>query len=488
MTGNGMFTLSGASRALVGSLDDRLTVTAYFTEELPAPYNATRRTLLDQLNEYKAYAKGNLHFTFVDPSGPALEQEAEQNGISPVQVQVLKDDKFEVKRGYMGVVLQYEGRKEILPVVQHTATLEYELSSAIKRLSSTERRTIGFLTGHGEVALGEANALQEVLKKQYEVVTVDVSRNTRVPDRVAVLVVAGPTGRVPEDAKFQIDQFLMRGGRAIFLLNRIDANLQAQFGRPLETNLEDMLESYGVRVNADAVRDVQCASINVMQPQIGFPVRVPFPYIPVASTFSEGNMIVKDLQGIVMVFASSLDTIGLSSRGLRGEILVRSSKQSGRQSGMLVINPLQEFTAADFPESGIPLAAMVSGSFRSFYAGKPVPSDTAAGVTPPLAGAKTQSPETQILVVGDGDLIRDQYASRDNGTFLANGIDVLADDAGLVTIRSREASTPPLDPVEDGMKRWIKILNLALPPLLVVTYGLLRWRGRRARQKALELA
>jgi len=111
MTRTGLFTLSDASTSLMRSLDDRVTVKVYFTEDLPAPYNNHRRQLLDQLNEYRAYARGNLQFEFIDPSAEKSEQEAQRQGIAPVQVQVVKEDKFEVKRAYMGMVFLYEYRK-----------------------------------------------------------------------------------------------------------------------------------------------------------------------------------------------------------------------------------------------------------------------------------------------------------------------------------------------------------------------------------------
>jgi gliding-associated putative ABC transporter substrate-binding component GldG len=489
MTRNRIFTLSDASKQLMRSLDDRVTVTAYFTEDLPAPYNNNRRMLLDELNDYRAYSRGNLQYDFIDPTGEKGEHEAEEQGISPVQVQVLKNDKFEVKRGYMGVVLQYEDRKEILPVIQNTSTLEYDLSSTIKKLTTKTPRKVGFLSGQGEPGLNEMTKAQEMLRRQYELTTVDVNKNAPVPPDVSALIIAAPSSRISEPAKFQIDQYLMRGGKIAFLINKFDASLQARFARPTEVNLDDMLEQYGVRLNADVVRDAQCVSVSIMQQQMGFSIQsqVPFPYIPIASNFSEGNMMVKELQGVVLFFPCSLDTVNVASRGLQAEILIRSSKQSGRQTGMLMIDPLQHFTRAEFQERGIPLAAMVAGSFRSLYAGKPVPSDTAAGSKPVPDSAISTSVPTRIVVVGDGDFIRDQFTNRDNITFLANMVDYLMDDAGLITIRSKEASSPPLEPTSDGMKKTLKYADLGLPPLLVIAYGLARWRLRKARKKSLEI-
>ncbi|HOV99085.1 MAG TPA: GldG family protein, partial [Bacteroidota bacterium] len=107
LTKSRLYTLSDASKNLVRNLDDKVTIKAYFTEDLPAPYNANRRQVLDILNEYKAYANGNIQFEFINPEGEKAEQEAQQAGIPPVEVQVIKEDKFEVKRAYLGLVFLY---------------------------------------------------------------------------------------------------------------------------------------------------------------------------------------------------------------------------------------------------------------------------------------------------------------------------------------------------------------------------------------------
>jgi gliding-associated putative ABC transporter substrate-binding component GldG len=490
VTKNNLFTLSDASKDMMRGLDDKVTVKAYFTEDLPSPYNNNRRLLLDQLNEYKAYARGNFQFDFIDPSGEKGEQEAQQQGVAPVQVQVVKEDKFEVKRAYMGMVFLYADKKEVIPVIQNTSGLEYEISSTVKRLTTRERKKIGFLSGNGEPGLNELSRAQEILRKQYDVQAVDLSKGAGVPAGIAALVIMAPNTRIPDPQKFEIDQYIMRGGRVAFLLNRVDANLQNRFGRPLETGLDDLLETYGLRINQDLIRDVQCANISIVQQQFGFSVQsqVPFPYLPMVSTFNKQNPVVKDLQALVLFFASSVDTANLASRNLHGEILARSSKQSGRQTSPFMYDPLQRFTREDFGEQEIPLAAVVSGQLKSAFAGKPIPADTSAGALPPPASPLQSSPETRILLVGDGDFARDQFlGNRDNLSFLANMIDYLVDDAGLITIRTKDVSMPPLATVSDGTKRMVKYATLVLPPLLVLGYGLIRWRMRLSRKKAMEV-
>ena len=144
LTHDKIFTLSDASRNLVKSLDDKFLVKAYFTSDLPPEYANNRRYLKDQLDEYRAYAGGNFQYEFIDPSKKEeVEQEAQRYGVPPVQVQVLKQDKLQVEKAYMGLVFLYGDKQERLPVIQSTANLEYEISSAVKKLTSKELKKIG---------------------------------------------------------------------------------------------------------------------------------------------------------------------------------------------------------------------------------------------------------------------------------------------------------------------------------------------------------
>ena len=481
LTAENVYTLADASQKIVGSLDDRISIKAYFTEDLPAPYNGNRRATLDILNEYKAYSGGNLQFDFLNPVGEEGEREAQQHGIAPVQVQVINDDKLEVKRGYMGLVMLYEDRKETIPVVQNLASLEYDISSALKRLTTTVKKKIGYTTGHQEAEPSSFQQAAQMVSAHYELVPVDITAGG-VPSDLAALLVIAPQSRFSDSSAYALDQYLMGGGAIAFLLNKYSASLQARapqerFARTIDTGLDSMLANYGIRINSDLVRDAQCAPITVMQQQgmFRFQSQIPFPLLPLASNFNREHAVVKDLESILFFFVSSLDTSLAAAKHLTPEVLVRSSKQSGTQSGFILIDPFQEVPPEDLASQNIPLAAVVEGSFTSFFTGKEprpqVPS----------------SPETRIVVVGDGDFMKDEYlGSRDNVSFFANIVDYLADDAGLITIRSKNVSQPPLEQISDGTKRILKYVNMLLPPLLVIGYGVVRWRRRISLKRALE--
>jgi gliding-associated putative ABC transporter substrate-binding component GldG len=491
LTSTKMYTLSDASKNLVKSLDDKFTVKAYFTGELPAPYNNHRRYLQDQLDEYRAYGGQNFQYEFIDPSKKEeLEQEAQKNGIPPVQVQVVKEDKFQVEKAYMGLVFLYGDKQEKLPVVQNVANLEYEISSVIKKLTSKELKKVGFLSGHGEPELTALNRLKGTIEKQYEISTVNLTNDKNIPDDIAVLVIDAPAQPFKTWEVFLIDQYIMRGGKVAFFLNKVSATLQDQMGRSLTLGIEDMLETYGVRINNDLVRDVRCASVTVQQ-QSGFFViqnQVPFAYLPIASEFSKTSPIAKDLGGMVFFFTSSLDTSLARQKGLSLEVLAQTSNRSGRQENFFMINPTAPMTEEMFKESGIPLAVTIEGKFQSAFASNAVELDSTVAGEIDTSKKVLSSVTSKIVVVGDGDFIQDQYSggSKDNIIFASNVIDYLADDIGLASIRSRETSAKPLDEVSEGTRAWVKGLNLTVPPLLVILAGILRWRWRTTMRKRLE--
>lgn len=490
LTEDKMYTLSDVSRNLAGTLDDKFLVKAYFTGDLPAPYNNNRRYLQDQLDEYRAYSHGNFKYEFIDPKSEESKQEAQKYGIPPVQVQVLKDDRMNIQEAYMGLVLLYGDKQERMPVVRPEANLEYELSSAIKKMTSKELKKVGVLTGHGEPGLNQLRGLQELLAKQYLVTTVDLAGGKPVPDDIAVLLVIAPTKAFTSWEKFLLDQYQIKGGHIGFFLNRVDASLQNQMGRAVDPELDDLLEAYGGRVNVDLVRDVSCANVSVEQQLGGMVLRnlVPFYYLPRSGEFDKSSPVVKDLSAVVFYFVSSIDTGLARSKGLITNVLVRSSKRSGRQENVFIINPTTQATPDMFNESGIPLAVTIEGLFVSAFANRPIGVDSGVASSIDTTKKVVSGKLSKIALVGDGDFLQDQLSggNRDNVLFASNVVDYLADDIGLASIRSRDSGVKPLDEVSDATRMWVKGINLAVPSLLVLIVGVARWRWRIAARKRLE--
>ncbi len=493
LTESKAYTLSDASKNLVKNLDDKFIAKAYFSGDLPAPYNNYRRYLQDQLDEYRAYSNGNFQYEFIDPSGKEdAIKEAQRYGIPEVQVQVIKEDKMQVEKAVMGVVFMYGDKQETIPVVKELEKLEYDISLNIKKLSQSEQKKVGILSGHGEPVLDKMKEFHQLLQQQYQVQTVSLANGAEVPMDISALVVVAPNEKLQDWETYLIDQYIMKGGKVGFLLNKVKvASLQEQMGQPLDVNLDKLLENYGVRINTDMVRDTRCANITIQQ-QVGpfmIPSQVQYPYIPVASDFNPKNIIVKNLQPILFYFVSSIDTTLAEKKGVRLEVLVTSSGKSGRMQNVFPISPTMQYTQEMFQEPRLPLAVTLEGNFRSAFENSIPMLDSAMQGKIDFAQKQNSCSNGRILVIGDGDfVVNETGGSASNALFAGNLIDWLIDDVGLTTIRSRETANRPLDEVESGTKTLVKSLNLVVPPVLVIVFGVIRWRMRALRKKRLEMA
>lgn len=487
LTEGKVFSLSKASKDVVRNLDDRLIIRMYFTEDLPPPYNSHARYLKDQLEEYSAYAGGKLKLEMIDPARQDKELEAQRYGIPPLQVNALEDDKIEIKKVYMGLVLLFEDKKEVIPVIQNVSGLEYQLTSAIKRLSTRTLPSIGFLVGKdGPDFDTELTYLNQALVLHYGVKRINLDEGDRIPGSLGALIILGPRKKLSEYEKYWIDQYLMKGGKLAFLLNHIEVDIQQGTAERQNLELEEFLANYGIRINDDLVIDMQCNRIGVAQRQGPYTMQniVNYPYFPMATTFDQDNLMVKDLGTVCFNFASSLDSSLASGQGIRFNPIVWSSKNSGVQVAPYDINPFKEFTREDFAPGGLILAATLSGSFRSNFSGADV-SEIEAEVGY-IDSVLTESPETRMVVAADADFIADRnLRGTDNLAFFLNMVDWLSQDEALIAIRSKQVSPRPLEEISAGTKKLVKYGNTFGLPFLVILFGVVRWQVRRRGRKSL---
>ncbi|MFA5405681.1 MAG: GldG family protein [Ignavibacteria bacterium] len=499
LTKNRTYTLSTISKDIVKNLGDKLVIKAYFSDNLPSPYNNLRRNLQDILNDYRSYSNGNLNYEFLNPSGDTeqseMEKEATKYGIQPVQIQVVDNDKLEVKKAFLGLVFLYQGKQEVIPVVQSMGNIEYEITNMIKRLTTEKKKKIGFIQGHGEYDYTKFTQINNVLNSQYDVVRVDVSKGNPVPADIDVLIVMGPKSDFPEAHKFMIDQFIMRGGNIAWLINKVVPNFQQQIvlGDVVKTNLDDMLSNYGVVINNDLIRDLQCSAVQV-QSQIGIPISINYPYFPVVTNIDRENSAFKNIQSVILSFVSSLDITQATAKNVAVKPLLTTSDKSGKAEGFFLLNleQYQNLTkkAADtlFGNKGFVVGAIYTGKFSSFYAGKEIPKDTAQDANP-FSGQKLDfsSKESKQIVIGDGDFANEeQRPPKDNLVFFVNMVDYLADDVGLSEIRGKDSSEAPIEETSDATKKFIKYFNLIVPPGIVLLVGFFIWNKRKLRKKNLQ--
>ncbi|MFC1712228.1 GldG family protein [Candidatus Poribacteria bacterium] len=501
------FTISDSTKKVLGELDDIVNIEAYFSKNLPPYLVGLERQIKDILDEYTAYARGNLSVKFTDPaSDPQLEQRMRFVGIPQAQVNIVEKDKSEVVNIYFGMAITYEDKKETIPVVQNVMTLEYDLTSAIVKVKRSEAKTAGFLTGHGEYDETAYESVRMALTKQYSTINVDVSDGKSVPDNVNTLIVAGPKEALSERDKYEIDQFLMRGGRIIFLIDPVDIGERGLSANEIDTNLNDMLEHYGVRLGRTLVLDgASRANAGFSSGYVQY--SMPYPLWPriTKRQFAKDSPMVNQLESLVLQWTSPVEIIESkveigSEEGsessedtgkLQGIELCKSTQYAWTKGKPFDLSPQQRATG---DLKTYPLAVAVSGKFSSFYAGKPVPGldeetpEDESSQEPGIAETIPESPETQIVVVGSARFLENSSLRQfgPNRLFFENAVDWLTLGGDLINIRSRFVTNRPLKEVSESTKLFVRIINICGASFLVILFGLIRFIFKRRAKKVFE--
>ncbi|MDQ3141600.1 MAG: Gldg family protein [Bacteroidota bacterium] len=466
LTENKEYTLSKATKEILKNLDEKVSITAYFSDDLPIDILKSREELEDLLKEYASLSKGQLEFKFVAPNkDAALEQEAAKEGIQPVMINVREKDQAKSQKAFLGAVIKVGERKEIIPVIQPGTAMEYGMTTSIKKLAGKNKPFIGFVQGHGEPPLQELAQVYQELDILYKVESVYINDTVDLK-KYKTLVMIRSMDSIP-DLQFQkIDDYLANGGKFVVAFNHVDANLQYGLTNVVNTGLKNWLMSKGLLVRDALVRDVVCGQVQVQQNagSFSFATPVQFPYLPLIQKFSD-HPTTKGLERVILQFASPLEYQGDVNK--RFTPILFSSDQSAYDTIPVVFDINKQWTRQEFTQKYITMGAVLEGKFGSEIT-------------------------SQMIVFTDGDFPvggqgRSQQVNADNISLLVNSIDWLSDDTGLIDLRTKAVATRPIGDLDDATRSMYKYINFLLPIGLVIGYGLFRFSlNRRKRMERME--
>ena len=461
-TEGGQYTLSDATKTILNSLDEPVTVTAYFSEDLPPDVAKVKSDFKDLLTEYNSVSGGKIAYQFINPNeDQQTETEAQQNGIRPVVINVREKDQMKQQKAYLGAVLQYGEKKEVIPLIQPGAAMEYDLSSNIKKMTVEQKTQVGFLQGYGEPPLQSLPQLNKQLSILYDVKPVTINDTTDIPAGLKTLVIVSPRDTIPPMVFGKLDKFLSGGGRILVSIDRVVGDLSTASGKTNYTGLSDWLNKKGVNVEDDFIIDVNSGSVMVRQNQGMFMMNTPvkFPYLPIISKFDKKHPITTGIEQVMMPFVSPVE-VTATDTSLHYVNLAYTSDKTGLQKPPVYFDVMKNWTRDDFPKSSLPVAVAIDGN---------------------IDGAKTK-----MVVFGDGEFAvngsgqNQQRLSDDNVNLMSNAIDWLSDDTGLIALRTKGVTSRPLNPdIEEGTKTLVKYLNFLIPIFLIIIYGVIRYRIRK---------
>lgn len=461
-TADKSYTLSEPTKNILSGLKQPVTVTAYISTDLPPDITRTKDEFKDMLAEYGYLAGTNFIYKIEDP-GDGIK--AEEDGITPAILDVREKDQVKQQKIYLGAVIKYGTRKEIIPLIQPGSSMEYALTTSIKKMTAENKSSVGYILGHGEPSQQAVAQLMQSLRVTLDVIPVDLSDSLYIPEAIKTILIIAPSAEYPAEHLALLESFVAKGGNIVAAINTVDIDQQTGEAKKLETGLPDFFKDRGLNIKSDFVRDFSCASIMVRQQSAGLEFQTPvsFHYFPVITQFANIPPL-KGIEGLTLMFPSSIDII--ARPGIKFTPLAITSDRSGLDVLPLKIDLQKEWTGSDFQFSYLNTAVMAEGRFGNAV--------------------------SKIVLISDGDFVingegqQAQSIQADNINFLANMIEYVTDNSGLAQLRNKGVTQRPIDPsIAEGSKAVIKYLNFLAPVLLTILFGFYRYSKRKTRKKLL---
>jgi len=467
LTRDRLYTLAQGSREILGDLDDIVNLKLYVSPELPPEVQLTLRDVRDLVADLRRAAGGRLRVQELDPDrDPDVAAEAQSLGIQPIDFNVLRDDEFQVRRGWFGIALTYADRNEVFPLVDRTDDLEYRLLAAIATMTAPRQPAVTFISGFGTRQPWEFRTFNDAaLGQRYAVKTAMLEGDSipsLSPDSTDVVAILGPQQPFDDAAIEQLDAFVNAGGSLLILLEAVAINPQFPMAMGVQSGLDGFLERHGVRIKPGMVYDLQSHANVTVGRQGMFSLVRPYPLWPIVLPATE-HVLTRNLQNLSLAWAGALEIVD-----------------------SVHVTPLWQTTedGAVRPAEG-PIDPSMLGELGSAETSIQVVAVAIDPATNPDA-AQDQDASAgggRIIVVADANFLEDQFvgANAQNVLFVANAIDWLAQDDALIRIRSKHRTPPALTFASEFGSNMLKWGNLVGVPVLLALFAVLRITGRRRR-------
>jgi ABC-2 type transport system permease protein len=540
LTAEKRYTLSPSTREMLKELKDVVYFKVYLEGEFPAGFKRLRNETREMLNQFRAYSD-KIEYEFIDPSSGNNKKETEalysqlaQIGLNATDLRVKEKDGMTSKMIFPGAVVTYRDKEMPLDLLltqvgrppeevlnNSVQGLEFGLTNVIRKLTVQQKPKIAFIEGQGELTANYTASIESALNEYYTVEHVRIngqlsaltehtqrgkdSTSFTIKNKYKAIIIAKPDSAFAknEQDKFIIDQFIMRGGKVLWLIDAVNAtmdSLQTQERSVVTTNdvnLDDMLFNYGVRLNSNLVVDMNSLPIPVVIDKKGNQKLIPWIFFPVLVPTSQ-HPIVRNLNAIKTEFVGNLDT--LETQGIKKTILLSTSRYSRVLNTPVVVSLgylYQQPDITQFNQPYQPVAALLEGEFVSLFLNR-IPPELAEA---PEIGFVGKSPKTEMIVVADGDIIKNQLQTGEKGPiplplgfdrytnqqfgnkdFVLNAMNYLCDDSGLLSVRSRDVKLRTLDTarVDNEKLKW-QLVNTIVPILLVLFFAVVQGYLRRRR-------
>ena len=529
LTEDGRYTLTRSTEALLESIEDPVFIEVLLGGNYPAGFQRLSNSTEEMLRDFAAI-NGLVEYEFSDPGAGSVDDinaartSLSSRGLSPINFSVQDAGERSERLLWPYAIVTYRGQTASVNLLENNvpgqspdvavnnsvSLLEYKLANAIQKLRRAKKPFVAYVEGHGELTELQTRDLSNALSPFYAIGRVRLDSLYSVgPEDIGALIVAEPKRPYSEREKFVLDQYVMRGGRLLVLLDKLAVNLDSLRRAPefipndQAQNLDDLLFEYGVRIEPNLVLDLQSTRVPIVVGQVGnapqFELRT-WPYHVLANP-SPGHPITRSLQPVQLYFPSEIDTTIRTQLDVRKTVLLSSTGNA-----LLRFSPARisledaryDLERARFNKGPVALAVLLEGRFTSLYENR-VGSEFLAGLEATGQPFRASSEPSRIVVVADGDIAKnpadpannafrplgynefEKYVF-DNRDFLINALEYLFDDSGVITARTREVRLRLLDaPRAREEATFWRVLNVGLPLVLLAGFAVVYRYLRRRR-------
>lgn len=513
LTEEGRYTIKPQTIELLKNLDDEVFVEVYLEGDLNPGFTRVKNFTRETLEEFRVYSNNKVRYTFTNPES-AISQNARnefitmlaQKGINPLNVVENQGGQRTQKLVFPGALISYGGFEAGVMFLQGSTgrgtpqeklnqaveDIEYELINAINKLVSTQSKKIGWVVGHGELDSLNIASITQSLEEQYQVLNINLDENKELTE-CDMIIIAKPRSKFSPSELYTLDQYIMNGGKAMFLVDRLEASIEKAsdenyFAIPYDINLDDMLFRYGVRINADLVQDISSVKYPVVTGQAnGRPQITPidWPFFPLVNHYSK-HPATRNLDATVLKFVSSIDTI--KTQGVKKTPLIFTSQYSRKLAAPVKVSAASlqaDLKPENFQSGPLAVGYLLDGNFTSLFKNRFKPDGFDE------SKFKEVSPVTKVVVIGDGDVVRNEVNAQTgqpsplgfdaifnvtlaNKDLILNLISFLTNENGIINTRSKDIKIRPLDKVKIVEERnYWQAINLVAPILIMIGFGLI---------------
>lgn len=481
LTDSKIYTTSESTRTILKDLDDVVNIDVYFSKKLPVQMNQAVSEIKDTLDEYKIIGGSNIYLHYYDPDADKeTEQKLMMLGIPKAQFTVHEKDEAAVMAGFMGIAVSYGDKNEAIPFVQNISTLEYDLTSAIIKVTQDKKKKVAFAYTESEKASPEErfSYLEEYMEKQYTFEWVNLSdeKTDLLNANYDSIIIYSPEN-LSEQQKYAIDQTVMKGTNCMFILDPVKMSQKGLTATPSENGLDQMIQSWGIQMPKELLVDESAVNAPFSNGRMQYFVKYPY-WVKTHPEFCDkDNPSMKNIQAMLYPWTGYIKAEAIQ-KGLSFKPLVNSTKYSKSVGEPYNLEPkyAQKVLKNSDPAKSETIAGILSGVFPSYYADKTAPENKAdAGQT--KWTKLNQSPEeTKVILYANAQFLEPHImqSSNSNAILLINLIDQVTMGDALSSIRSKGIITRPLEIQEDkDSTGLIKLINIFGSTLILCIIGVL---------------